>query len=142
MTFIEKLKIEHPDKICYANGKINYGSIDLGCPDEYGYEPKTGTGCSTKRPCAECWNREIPGTENDILKGEKEMAETRKTKKELLEEIAELRKEVERVDKRKQFDDAASDLKMQYDAFVDAGFDAIDAFELLTAMISATRKVG
>lgn len=66
MTFIEKLKIEHPDKICYANDKINYGSIDLGCPDEYGYEPKTGTGCSTKRPCAECWNREIPEDEHPM----------------------------------------------------------------------------
>ena len=67
---------------------------------------------------------------------------TRKTKKELLEEIAELRKEVERIDQRREFEKSAEFLKMQYDAFVDAGFSDLDAFELLTTMIKAAGKVG
>lgn len=67
---------------------------------------------------------------------------TRKTKKELLEEIAELRKEVERIDQRREFEKIAESLKMQYDAFVDAGFSELDAFELLTTMIKAAGKVG
>ena len=67
---------------------------------------------------------------------------TRKTKKELLEEIAELRKEVERIDQRREFEKSADALKMQYDALVDAGFSDRDAFELLTTMIKAAGKVG
>lgn len=67
---------------------------------------------------------------------------TRKTKKELLEEIAELRKEIDRIDQRKQFEDGAACLKMQFDALVDAGFNDIDAFELLTTLIKAAGKVG
>ena len=67
---------------------------------------------------------------------------TRKTKKELLEEIAELRKEVERIEQRREFEKSAETLKMQYDAFVNAGFSDLDAFELLTTMIKAFGKVG
>lgn len=60
-----------------------------------------------------------------------------KTKKELLEEIAELKKEIERVDQRKQCDDAAATMKMQCDALVDAGFTQEQAYEMVMAMINA-----
>ena len=131
MTFREKYKLDHPE-----NDASNVEN-SVWCPYDFRYEdgpPCTGV---DGYGCAECWDREMPGTENDISKGEKEMVETRKTKKELLEEIAELKKEIERVDQRKQFDDSASALKMQYDALVDAGFDPDRAFGLLMTMIQA-----
>lgn len=74
-----------------------------------------------------------------LKKGEKEMeGTTRKTKKELLEEIAELKKEVERVDQRKQFDDAASALRTQYDSLIDVGFGEADAMTILVTLIQAS----
>ena len=131
MTFKEKLMIEHPQCV----DPWFYGGC-YGCPRRYGYE--TETCCPNKTSdCEACWNRTIPGTENDILKGEKEMADTRKTKKELLEEIAELKKEVERADQRKKFEDAAIGLKMQYDALVEVGFDNDNALKILNNMIKA-----
>lgn len=79
---------------------------------------------------------------NEVLKGEEKMQETRKTKKELLEEIAELKKEVERVDQRKQFETTAQVLKDQCDALIGVGFTHDAAFELLKTMIAAAGKVG
>lgn len=61
--------------------------------------------------------------------------DTRKTKKELMEEIANLKKEVERVDQRKQFEDAAVGIRMQYDTLVEQGFSEEQAYELLTIMM-------
>lgn len=59
LTFREKLKQEHPERVvetclggCY------------GCPSSYGYEAK---GCPKKQKkvatCSECWDREIPEKE-------------------------------------------------------------------------------
>lgn len=51
MTFREKLKKEHPEKV--------YGSAEggcEGCPQDYGYV-KENCPCMV---CAECWDREIP----------------------------------------------------------------------------------
>lgn len=60
---------------------------------------------------------------------------TRKTKKELLDEIAE-----RRANKRIEAEDVANYLKIQYDTLVEAGFNGIDAFELLTLMIKSAGK--
>ena len=65
---------------------------------------------------------------------------TNATKKELLEEIANLKQELERVDQRKQFEDAAAGLKMQYDALVLQGFSEEQAYELLTILLKQTHK--
>lgn len=73
MTFREKLKIEHPDKI----GSQHLGGCS-GCPDSYGYEVRSlfcrvhESGGSHRSPspskCFECWSRTIPGTENPSIK--------------------------------------------------------------------------
>lgn len=56
MTCREKLKMEHPTYIsdCFSGGCV-------GCPHTYDYLPKPKD-CEDIR-CAECWDREIPGTE-------------------------------------------------------------------------------
>lgn len=59
----------------------------------------------------------------------------RKTKNELLDEIAE-----RRANRRIEAEDVADYLKIQYDALVEAGFNEIDAFELLTLMIKSAGK--
>ena len=98
------------------------------------------------RRCHECMfdSRDLPGwkpkTEN--LKGEEKMPETRKTKTELLEELAELKKEIERVEQRKQFETAAQALKDQCDALIEVGFTHDAAFELLKTIVMAAGKVG
>lgn len=57
MTFREKLKIEHPEKVtpraiggCYE------------CPHSYGYESYDDRPCNKDRgfSCIDCWDREIP----------------------------------------------------------------------------------
>ena len=59
MTFLDKLKLEHPDKV----------SEDYrhGCPISYGYEDAgTSSSVCVIRSCRACWNREIPGTEKSV----------------------------------------------------------------------------
>jgi hypothetical protein len=161
MTFIEKLKQEHPETITYLNsGDINYAGIAL-CPSEYGYELKSShDDCEHIRlTCEECWNREMPeieekpctqckncphkNTENQ--KGETKMegkVTTRKTKAELLEEIAELKKQAERAGRYEQCDEAAADIKAVCDSFINAGFSREDAFALTLKLIETAGKVG
>ncbi len=55
MTFREKLKKEHPERV---NDAWYIGGCN-GCPHQYGYEE--GTHCSRNYSnCRECWDREIP----------------------------------------------------------------------------------
>lgn len=56
MTCKEKLAIEHPDCVdpgCNGGCKL--------CPSSYGYLDDDANLCHSSK-CAECWNREIPGT--------------------------------------------------------------------------------
>ena len=146
MTYLEQFRIDHPKRLEYKDGEIDY---TFGCPYHYEYEEYSEC-CPDKSTCEQCWNREMPGTTfkdafdeinknviHEIQKEEIKMEVTRKTKKELLEEIAELKKEIERVDQRKQFEDGASALRMQYDSLIDAGFDAADAMTILITLIQA-----
>lgn len=59
MTFLEKLKQEHPDKVG------SQWSIGIcGCPFHYGYEREREKPClNSVAVCIGCWNREMPGTE-------------------------------------------------------------------------------
>lgn len=59
MTCREKLKIEHPEYI-----DEEYAGGCKGCPHNYGYLPAPDR-CG-KTNCTECWDRVIPGTEQDI----------------------------------------------------------------------------
>ena len=54
MTYREKVAIEHPEAISDAA----LGGVK-DCPLDYGYEGDY----DCDGDCAECWNREIPGTE-------------------------------------------------------------------------------
>lgn len=56
MTFREKLKREHPEMV-----NERYIGGCKGCPSGYGYGDNMPN-CSHVT-CAECWNREIPGSE-------------------------------------------------------------------------------
>ena len=72
------------------------------------------------------------------------------TKKELLEMIKEkeadiksLHEEIDKLEKYKQYDDNAMEIKALYDSYVNAGFTDRQAFELLKILITnATRKTG
>lgn len=57
MTFLEKLKKDHPD---WSKGAID-DAIKIICPSGYGYEPKDTMG-RCEQPCnyERCWKREIP----------------------------------------------------------------------------------
>ena len=60
MTCLEKLKQDRPECV-----DKKYMGGAQGCPHNYGYLPQPDVrddGACTIR-CAECWNREIPGTE-------------------------------------------------------------------------------
>ena len=64
MTYKEKLQKEHPEKV---NESFLGGCS--GCPDGYDYCLRSETLCPKMRigsyeRCAECWNREIPSTED------------------------------------------------------------------------------
>lgn len=142
MTCREKLATEHPDCI---NGIAVLGGCD-GCPHDYGYLTRppycdidnTGLG---KCKCTECWDREIPETEN--LENEKEnvkMADTRKTKQELIEEINELEKQVAKYDRYKQYEDTADELKVVLDSFMNAGFTRKESFGIIENLIRGSFK--
>jgi hypothetical protein len=154
MTFLEKLKEEHPEAITYCkNGDIDYLGIVL-CPSEFGYEPKTTSndGCDhIGLSCEQCWNREMPEIEEkpykniDISKGETKMegkVTTRKTKAELLEEIAELKKQAERAGRYEQYDEAAAEIKAACDSFINAGFSREEALTLTLKVIESAGEVG
>lgn len=57
MTYKERLKIEHPEKV---NSMFDGGCCD--CPHTYGYEECSSSSCKSNggKGCEYCWNREIP----------------------------------------------------------------------------------
>ena len=58
MTFLEKLKQEHPEAVG------NYLGGASGCPYDYGYEPRNSRPCKDQAAnCGRCWNREMPEQE-------------------------------------------------------------------------------
>ena len=145
MTFREKLMMEHPDLVDHDGSKEdwNFGGGCAGCPDDFGYETKR---CYSdhclETDCAECWNRVIPGTEetqNNNNKGEKNM---NKNKNELLEEIAELQKQVANLERYKQYAECADEMKAMHTAFMNSGFTNEQAFEMLKTMLPLAAAMG
>lgn len=59
MTFREKLKQEHPEKV-----DVKYCGGCKYCPETYGYEPDRYCGMADEEKCRVCWDREIPNLEN------------------------------------------------------------------------------
>ena len=129
MTFLDKLTKEHPDL-----------SEAIHCPHDFGYEdndkcPKDCDG--NLMTCTACWNREIPGEkeekENKPMKKTKAMLEEELDQKK--NEIEELKKELVKVEKYKQYDDMAGEIKAIYDSFVNAGFNNDQAYEILIILL-------
>ena len=136
-TCRQRLMREHPEEVC-----ITWLGGCNGCPDHYGYlSPMSPCGgpydarLDNEDRCTECWDRVIP---ESIEEKEKKMMTTKKTKAELLEEIAELQAELKKVEKYRKYDEAAEEIKAAYDAFVRAGFTEEQAFTLFNSMIKAS----
>ena len=135
MTLIEKLRKEHPeemnsfDRPIYCPTKYGYTSPPLYCGDlDYG---------NANKRCTDCWNREIPEEkekENELMNKTKAMLEEELEQKK--SEIEDLKKELEKAEKYKQYDDAAGELKAIYDSLVNIGFGEDQAFVLLNTMIA------
>ena len=134
MTALEKLKKEHPEE-------INSFGMAIYCPTKYGYADKPAYcrdenyGDAHER-CADCWNREIPEEkekENKSMKKTKAMLEEELEQKR--DEIEELKKELVKVEKYKQYDDMAGEIKAIYDSFVNAGFNNDQAYEILIILL-------
>ena len=133
MTCKEKLKIEHPDKVSdrYLGGCYR-------CPSSFGYleDPPycvklISVAHVTDETCQECWDREIPSVENKEI-GEKNMCELkRKTKQELIEDIKEMRNDLERLERYEQYETGANEMRALLDSFINAGFTRQEAFDLL-----------
>ena len=134
MTLIEKLRKEHPDEMnsfdrpIYCPTKYGYTSPPLYCGDlDYG---------NANDRCTDCWNREIPEEkekENEPMKKTKAMLEEELEQKRA--EIEELKKELVKVEKYKQYDDMAGEIKAIYDSFVNAGFNEDQAYEILIILL-------
>lgn len=65
MTFLEKLKQEHPESV----GGGYLGGV-MGCPHQYGYEKEDDRPCENQSfQCDDCWNREMPEQEQEDVPG-------------------------------------------------------------------------
>lgn len=139
ITCREKLEKEYPEKI-----SNDFLGGCAGCPHEYGYlfdQPgycaDADYGAPDKR-CSDCWDREIPEEKEE--KENKPMKKTKAMLEEELEqkrtEIEDLKKELVKAEKYKQYDDMAGEIKAIYDSLVNAGFNEDQAFVLLNTMIN------
>lgn len=151
MTYLDKLKKERPEERMMPDG------LPIFCPHAYWPEHEYDssinercTGRDTHNPvCSTCWNREIPEPKNNERE-EHTMNEstptpilaTRKTKAELLKDIADLTKQVEHLDRYKQLEDTADMTFAMCRAYETAGFSREEAFELTKIMIELAAKTG
>ena len=151
MTCREKLMLERPDLI-----DEEYLGGCFGCPSMRNYLPDPevcGTRVMSDDDCRRCWDREIPGTEN-IEKENEVMTTTKKTKAELLDEleqanqnVRDLKNEIKNLERYKQYEDMADEIKALHTAFMNSGFTNEQAFDLLKTMTqsmmpAAMRSVG
>lgn len=134
MTCREKLAMTDPERIgpgCIGGCEgcpNSYYFINLPAPD-YCHDTTMGR----EERCTKCWNREIPGTES-ITKKESTTME-KKTKTQLIEEINGLKKEIEKLDRYKQYEAAANEMYALYEATLNAGFTKDQAWELFIATV-------
>lgn len=133
MTCREKLAIEHPQ---YVSDEYEGGC--WGCPNYYGYLKRPDYCSNNSSHCYSCWNREIPGTE----KIEKEKKTMVKTKNELMEEInaktreiADLKDEVQKLEKYRKYDEMADELGAVRASFIKAGFTDDQAYDLIKTFV-------
>ena len=127
MTCREKLALEHPD---WSEDELAYALYN-DCPSMYRYLPDPN--CQNIS-CPKCWDREIP--ESETIENKEEVKEmetntTKKTKTELLNAIADLKKEVEKQDKYRQYEQVADELAAMRDALTDKGFTREEAMQFI-----------
>lgn len=139
MTFLERRRKQF-DNARNDEFVINY------CPCDFGYESDAFEEClfdktGNELSCRECWNREIP-EENIEEKGETKMATTRKTKDELMQELVEknaeigcLKRQIASLERYKQYDEAANELKAMHDSFINSGFSRDEATRFMLKLI-------
>lgn len=136
MTFAEKARKEHPE-LCDQELGYPVNRCPYGCDFKYEEQPVQHH-CYT-HTCRQCWNREIPE--------EAPKPTTKKTKAQLLGEIADLNKEVERLNKEAerleryaQYEEGAGEIYAMQKAFENSGFTRTEAFALVRDMVSSTFK--
>jgi hypothetical protein len=141
MTCKEKLIADNPD---WTYEEIRY-ALEEECPDDYGYvdAPRNSAGhlICTNELCKTCWDREIPNNSHYNNSKEKNMT-TNKTKAQLMEEleasentVKDLKKKLKDLEQYKVYEDAGTEMKNIHTAFMNAGFDNDQAFELIRLMM-------
>lgn len=148
MTCREKLKVQHPELV---DSRFMGGC--RGCPYDVGRRYVSKAACSeicmdlTLLPserCTKCWDQVIPSKKKTIKETKKGNETTmKKTKEELINENAELKKQIRKNEKElvkleryRQYSDAAGELRAAHESFVEAGFTDEQAFELLKLTVS------
>lgn len=138
MTCKEKLIQDRPD---YDKWDIEQ-TIDEYCPYHYGYtSPQYDIGpCDDD--CEACWNQEYIDKNN--VKENKTMTNTNKTKTQLIEELeatkahaGELKKQIDNLERYKQYEECADEIKAMHTAFMNSGFTNEQAFELIKTTMEA-----
>lgn len=139
MTAREWMKVHYPENVGddYEGGVYlcprSYQELNILMKDDHDKCP-----FETMGKCARCWDREIPGTEEKENKNMKPT--TRRTKAELLEEIGQLKKELENVEKYRKYEECANELHAIMTSFIDAGFTREEAFTMLTTTMKALAR--
>lgn len=141
MTCREKLMLEYPGMI-----GTQYQGGCCGCPSMRGYLEDPPKEWCRKVRCYECWDREIPETEEtDISNNEKEnetmsvtVPVSKMTKAQMVEEIefahkhiVEMERKLEDLRKYEKYKDCADEIKAIHTALMDSGFTNDQAFDLL-----------
>lgn len=138
MTCKEKLIQDHPDYESYEIGRV----LDENCPFDYDYaDPHPDCGKGLCNLCWECWEQEVKDEVKE--KENKTMTNTKKTKTQLIEELeaaktnaAELKKQLDNMERYKQYEDCADEIKAMHTAFMNSGFTNEQAFDLIKHTIS------
>lgn len=141
MTYLEKLKQDHPD---WDDDTIRtYAETE--CPGPYFRSSDCPDGYVPLTDCYACWTNEIPKTETTNEREENTMNEsiptTKKTKAELLNDINTLKKQIEHLDHYKKYEECADELSAMRKAFVSSGFSEEEAFKLVIEMLRTAPKM-
>jgi predicted ribosome quality control (RQC) complex YloA/Tae2 family protein len=136
MTFAEKARKEHPE---FCDQELGYPTRYCPCGGTFNYEHTRDVDFCHKHSCRECWEREIPE--------EAPKPTTKKTKAQLLNEIADLNNEVKRLDeeakrleKYAQYENAANEIYAMQKAFENSGFTREEAFKLTRDLLYSVLK--
>ena len=144
MTCFEKLKLERRE---FTENQI-YDMTRSYCPFELGIDYPPEKVCRHSR-CRECWNTEIPETiikkENDIMPTHAITPTTKMTKAELVKEIhhahehiQEMEAQIKNLERYKQYEDMANEMKAMHTAFMNSGFSDEQAFEMMKMLVGPT----